>query len=49
MQLEKRRVYIALGSNLASPLEQVNAAVKAIGKSLTAESWLSPHFTVRHH
>lgn len=23
--------YIALGSNLASPLEQVNAAVKAIG------------------
>ena len=32
MQLEKRRVYIALGSNLASPLEQVNAAVKAIGE-----------------
>lgn len=26
------RVYIALGSNLASPLEQVNAAVKAIGE-----------------
>jgi len=25
-------VYIALGSNLASPLEQVNAAVKAIGE-----------------
>ena len=23
--------YIALGSNLASPLEQVNAAVKAVG------------------
>ncbi|WP_410053753.1 2-amino-4-hydroxy-6-hydroxymethyldihydropteridine diphosphokinase, partial [Escherichia coli] len=23
--------YIAIGSNLASPLEQVNAAVKAIG------------------
>jgi len=32
MQLERRRVYIALGSNLASPLEQVNAAVKAIGE-----------------
>lgn len=32
MQREKRRVYIALGSNLASPLEQVNAAVKAIGE-----------------
>ncbi len=31
MQPETRRVYIALGSNLASPLEQVNAAVKAIG------------------
>lgn len=26
------RVYIALGSNLASPLEQVNAAVKALGE-----------------
>ena len=25
-------VYIALGSNLASPLEQVNAAVKALGE-----------------
>lgn len=25
-------VYIAIGSNLASPLEQVNAAVKAIGE-----------------
>ena len=25
-------VYIALGSNLASPLEQVNAAVNAIGE-----------------
>ncbi|HEF0044051.1 TPA: 2-amino-4-hydroxy-6-hydroxymethyldihydropteridine diphosphokinase, partial [Citrobacter freundii] len=24
-------VYIAIGSNLASPLEQVNAAVQAIG------------------
>ena len=24
--------YIALGSSLASPLEQVNAAVKALGK-----------------
>ncbi|WP_336285849.1 2-amino-4-hydroxy-6-hydroxymethyldihydropteridine diphosphokinase [Citrobacter arsenatis] len=32
MQPEKRRVYIALGSNLASPLEQVNAAVQAIGE-----------------
>ena len=32
MQREKRRVYIALGSNLAAPLEQVNAAVKAIGE-----------------
>ena len=25
-------VYIAIGSNLASPLEQVNAAVQAIGE-----------------
>ncbi|ECY5567913.1 2-amino-4-hydroxy-6-hydroxymethyldihydropteridine diphosphokinase, partial [Salmonella enterica subsp. enterica serovar Durham] len=25
-------VYIAIGSNLASPLVQVNAAVKAIGE-----------------
>ena len=32
MQLERRRVYIAIGSNLASPLEQVNAAVQAIGE-----------------
>lgn len=32
MQLEKRRVYIAIGSNLASPLEQVNAAIQAIGE-----------------
>ena len=31
MQPERRRVYIALGSNLASPLEQVNAAVQALG------------------
>lgn len=30
MQPERHRVYIALGSNLASPLEQVNAALKAI-------------------
>ncbi|STE18335.1 2-amino-4-hydroxy-6-hydroxymethyldihydropteridinepyrophosphokinase [Escherichia coli] len=32
MQPERRRVYIALGSNLASPLEQVNAAVQALGE-----------------
>ncbi len=32
MQLERQRVYIALGSNLASPLEQVNAAVQALGE-----------------
>ena len=32
MQLERRRVYIAIGSNLASPLEQVNAAVQALGE-----------------
>lgn len=32
MQPERRRVYIAIGSNLASPLEQVNAAIQAIGE-----------------
>ena len=32
MQPERQRVYIALGSNLASPLEQVNAAIQAIGE-----------------
>ncbi|EMF0720179.1 2-amino-4-hydroxy-6-hydroxymethyldihydropteridine diphosphokinase [Citrobacter freundii] len=32
MQPEKRRVYIAIGSNLASPLKQVNAAVQALGE-----------------
>ena len=32
MQPERRRVYIAIGSNLASPLEQVNAAIPAIGE-----------------
>ena len=32
MQLERQRVYIALGSNLASPLEQVNAAVQPLGE-----------------
>lgn len=32
MQPERQRVYIAIGSNLASPLEQVNAAVQALGE-----------------
>ena len=32
MQPERRLVYIAIGSNLASPLEQVNAAIQAIGE-----------------
>ncbi|CAK7005717.1 MAG: 2-amino-4-hydroxy-6-hydroxymethyldihydropteridinepyrophosphokinase [Citrobacter freundii] len=32
MQPERRQVYIAIGSNLASPLEQVNAAIQAIGE-----------------
>lgn len=32
MQPERQRVYIAIGSNLASPLEQVNAAIKALGE-----------------
>ena len=32
MQPERRRVYIAIGSNIASPLEQVNAAIQAIGE-----------------
>ena len=32
MQPERQWVYIAIGSNLASPLEQVNAAIKALGE-----------------
>lgn len=39
--------YIAIGSNLASPLEQVNAAVQALGRSPKAALSRCPHFTVR--
>lgn len=38
--------YIAIGSNLASPLEQVNAAVQAPRDPKAALS-RCPHFTVR--
>ncbi|GFN46694.1 2-amino-4-hydroxy-6-hydroxymethyldihydropteridine diphosphokinase [Candidatus Regiella insecticola] len=31
-QLQRRRVYIALGSNLASPLLQINSALKALAR-----------------
>jgi 2-amino-4-hydroxy-6-hydroxymethyldihydropteridine diphosphokinase len=34
--------YIAIGSNLASPLEQVNAAVQALGEIPKAGSWRFP-------
>jgi 7,8-dihydro-6-hydroxymethylpterin-pyrophosphokinase len=39
--------YIAIGSNLASPLEQVNAAVQALGEIPQSRSWRSPRSTAR--
>lgn len=40
--------YIAIGSNLASPLEQVNAALKAIGDILKATFLPFLRFTAPH-
>ena len=41
--------YIAIGSNLASPLEQVNAALKALGDilSYTYRFAFAPHRSPR--
>lgn len=40
--------YIAIGSNLASPLEQVNAALKALGDILKATFLPFLRFTAPH-
>lgn len=40
--------YIAIGSNLASPLEQVNAALKALGDILEATFLPFLRFTAPH-
>lgn len=40
--------YIAIGSNLASPLEQVNAALKALGDILKATFLPFLRFTALH-
>ena len=37
--------YIAIGSNLASPLEQVNAALKALGDIPESRFFVLPHST----
>ena len=39
--------YIAIGSNLASPLEQVNAALKALG-AIPESHILTVRFTAPH-